>query len=595
MNQLKSLRESLESANISALRRDFLQVDLEPSIRKLKAQVGASLSSTESIDRIQKAIASFVAQKRIDDLQQARYAAFGIHMPTQRDGDSVLEQPATLAVFLGKEYGIEQWKDKPAWYRRVLQGLVISYFTFDPYALGVSSKKLQGWRKLREYLHSNIEAAKEIKNPEWLQCCIDHKSLFTDRAGESFAQKVLAGDREELNHILEQLRAKESWFPRQLVLGQVRHVVEKFDALSFRDMVDRLLDMLEEHKTVLDEGLCLLINRFAIDKNPPVHQRLKELIVLRWDNPWLQGSTKKWHPDATKASKDLVAEWLTGEFIEAFFTTLAEDADSDTRRMNFWMTYRKQMNHVRFALGTAFLESNDPDLVLLKNKMRGLYSRIKGRAKSNAFIMFMGEVIAVEFGAADNALYLYSTSTGMPFNLSDDLLEEVDGQNSLKSRRLGDNHSHKDKILGYTKWEQRIADKLFVNFGVVSDTWMPTETAPSRKSTLNSGNSRALYASTGGTPTYSATSPARITVFTDRVEKNPGTVQVGKTSWSDLITKPYSVELLEETAKVFGFAVENNKAIGGAVWVRVDSDNPTRSRVLRNWGFKYKAAKGWWR
>jgi N6-adenosine-specific RNA methylase IME4 len=50
-----------------------------------------------------------------------------------------------------------------------------------------------------------------------------------------------------------------------------------------------------------------------------------------------------------------------------------------------------------------------------------------------------------------------------------------------------------------------------------------------------------------------------------------------------------------ETAKVFDFKVENNKAIGGAIWVRVDGDNPTRNRVLRNWGFQYKANKGWWR
>jgi hypothetical protein len=598
-NPLDALKVALSRANDLALSRDFYQIDLEPTVRKLRAQVGSGTSPFESTDRIQEALNSYFAERQISELQQARYAAFGVHIPMSTSNQSVLDDPVVLATFLGDERGVGQWKSKPAWYRRAIQGLVISYFTFDPYASDVSDGKRQGWTALRDYLYKNIEAAAEENNPEWLQCCINHKTLFTDRPGQSFAQKLLDGDRDELENILELLRAKESWFPRELVLGQVKHVVDTYDAESFQEMVDPLLNMLEEHKTILDDGLCMLINRYAINKNPAVHVRLKELIVLRWDNPWLQGSTKKWHPKATKEAKDLVAEWLTGEFIEAFFTKLAEEADSDTRRMDFWMTYRKQMKHVRFALGTEFLRSSDPDVAFLKNKMRGLYSKIVGRAKSNAFIMFMGDVIAVEFGAANNALYLYSTSSGMPFELSQDLLETVDGRNSLKSKRLGESYTHQDVQGGYNCWEQRIADELYMNFGVASDTWTPSKFASAKKIATSSGNSAGLYSSTGGlsgdkSPTRSN---EEIPVFKQRLPSATAIdkVLVGRTSWADLFVKPFTVELLMETAKVFDFKVENNKAIGGAIWVRVDGDNPTRNRVLRNWGFQYKANKGWWR
>jgi EH_Signature domain len=596
-NQLDALKVALNRANDSALNRDFYQIDLEPTVRKLKAQVGSGTNPFESIDRIQNALSSYTADRKLNELQQARYASFGVHIPFGVSNHSVLEDAAALEVFLGNDKGIGQWKTKPAWYRRAMQGLVISYFTFDPYAADVSEKKREGWITIRNYLFANIEYAAEEHNPEWLQCCIEHRSLFTDRPGQSFAQKLLNGDQEELENVLELLRAKESWFPRELVLGQVRHVVDTYDAESFQEMVDPLLNMLAEHKTILDDGLCLLINRYAIHSNLPMHVRLKELIVLRWDNPWLQGSTKKWHPNATKGAKDLVAEWLTGEFIEAFFTKLAEEADSDTRRMDFWMTYRKQMNHVRFALGTDFLRSTDPDVVFLKNKMRGLYSKIVGRAKSNAFIMFMGDVIAVEFGAANNALYLYSTSSGMPFELNQDLLETVDGRNSLKSKRLGDSYTHQDVQGGYKCWEQRIADELYINFGVSSDTWTPSKFATAKKIANSSGGSTGLYASTGGLSgdKSSARSIEEIPVFKQRTASTASNVLVGRTSWADLFAKPYTVELLLETARVFDFRVEDNKSIGGAIWVRVDGDNPTRNRVLRNWGFQYKANKGWWR
>jgi len=95
---------------------------------------------------------------------------FGVHIPISTSNQSVLDDPAVLATFLGDERGVGQWKSKPAWYRRAIQGLVISYFTFDPYAPDVSDGKRQGWTALREYLYKNIEAAAEENNPEWLPC-----------------------------------------------------------------------------------------------------------------------------------------------------------------------------------------------------------------------------------------------------------------------------------------------------------------------------------------------------------------------------------------------------------------------------------------
>jgi len=49
----------------------------------------------------------------------------------------------------------------------------------------------------------------------------------------------------------------------------------------------------------------------------------------------------------------MVADWLKLEFIETFFTKLAEDGLGDPRRMNFWKRYVKSIDHIEFALGSS--------------------------------------------------------------------------------------------------------------------------------------------------------------------------------------------------------------------------------------------------
>jgi hypothetical protein len=114
-NQLDALKVALSRANDLALSRDFYQIDLEPTVRKLKAQVGSGTSPFESTDRIQEALNSYFAERQISELQQARYAAFGVHIPVSTSNQSVLDDPVVLATFLGDERGVGQWKSKPAW------------------------------------------------------------------------------------------------------------------------------------------------------------------------------------------------------------------------------------------------------------------------------------------------------------------------------------------------------------------------------------------------------------------------------------------------------------------------------------------------
>lgn len=178
MDALQSLKVALANANTSALARTPFAVDLQPTIRLLRSKVNAASQSTEPQDRILVAINSFWNDSRIDDLQTARYVSFGLSMPTRFNSQVLLDDPQRFSSFLSEEIGIGQWKSKPAWFRRIIQGLVASYFSFEPESTNVTDVQRQNWIYLRDYISKNLEFAKAASNPDWLNCCLDHPSLF---------------------------------------------------------------------------------------------------------------------------------------------------------------------------------------------------------------------------------------------------------------------------------------------------------------------------------------------------------------------------------------------------------------------------------
>ena len=601
MDALQSLRTALTNANTSALARTPFAVDLQPTIRLLRSKVNSASQSTEPQDRVLFAINSFWNSSRIDDLQTARYVSFGLSMPTRFNSQALLDDPQRFSSFLSEEIGIGQWKSKPAWFRRILQGLVASYFSFEPESANVTDIQMQNWIFLRGYISKNIEFAKAATNPDWLNCCIDHPSLFSESPGDDFVELVLEGRNEELEHNLDLLRAKETWLPRELILSQVRRITRLVDA-EFIDMVNPMLSAIAPHRTIQDKALTLLVNRFANNANPAAHLELKQTGVSRWDNPWLPGAAKKWPSEVTTDARALVSDWLKSEFIEAFFTKLAEDGSTDRRRLDFWMRYRKQMNHVQFALGNLISDSRDPDLMVLKSKMKGLISAIKS-ARVNAFIMIFGDVIAVEFSATGNALYLYDTSSGVPFDLTETLTLSVDGYNSLK-KSYGEKYSHHDGSNGFYRWEDMVEDGLSKQFGLFRDTFLgvkkpshisnPQVSQPAQveEKQVESSSSSFKFPSFG-----LSASELKIPVFVPPVSPQQKVLKVisGITSWGDILAQPFSEELLVSTCNAFGFSIVDNRTNGGALWVMVGNSHSDRNKVFRKWGFIYKTDKGWWK
>ena len=396
------------------------------------------------------------------------------------------------------------------------------------------------------------------------------------------------------------MRAKESWLPRELILSQVKKITS-FDDTRFIGYVSPMLSAIVPHRTIQNKALTLLVNRYAQTQNAPIHTDLKEITVSKWDNPWLTGSQKKWPTEVTEEGRALIADWLKSEFIEAFFTKMAEDGSTDRRRLDFWMKYRKHMNHVHFALGSAIIESTDPDLIFLKNKMKGLISTIRSKPV-NAFIMYLGNVIAVEFSQLGNALYFYDASNKLPFDLSAPLGLGVDYKNSLKNSSAL-RFSHQDGNHGFNRWELDCSSLLIKKYGIHPDKTLDKNSKPfiSAQSTFSYASAkpveeaRSIYMPE--TNNSSSRDDYQIPVFTPPKSPAPPITNVvsGKTSWAELYNQPYSDQLLASTCSAFRFGIQDNRSNGGALWVIINNSNSERNRVFTNWGFKYKTSKGWWK
>lgn len=523
-----------------------------------------------------QAVRRFWETQRFENLRDARLVSFGMCIPSVPSGPCVMEDRKRFHAVLDSKTGVDQWLGDPRWYRRCYQGLVRSYFTYDAMRDAVPAIGRQNWGDLRDYLNDRTRNIVDQKvNPQWVTTAVGNRQLFTEDPCAPYAQAVLAGDTSVVDSLCEQLGViKASWFLRELVLAQVRQAT-KFGHERFKELIPALLELLGRNQVLRDRGLILLLDKYAGAPQPGLNEPLRNAAVEWWGNPWLPSNEMRWG-GVVRAAREMVAEWLKREFIEAFFTKLAEDGVGDQRRANFWLRYAKNMDNVQFALGTTALYSTDRDFVALRKKMKGLFTELKTNDNSNnAFVMTMGNLVAVEFGGMGNAFYGYDTRKTLPFNLSQPVVTTVNAKNSLKHKQRILWMQHHDGIRGWTRWEQMFEATLKKNFGIEPHA-IPRRVA-----------AKAVAASLPQvlTPQPSTSLPeSHIPVFITTT----GTA----TSHS---TPPFNTDALASLVKARRLTVRDLRTDNGNLWVLTDDKDLYVNKVLLDWKFKYRHGKGWWR
>jgi hypothetical protein len=493
------------------------------------------------------AVRRFWESKSVQSFRDAYQLSWALCVPHKVGGPCILEDRQRLQTVL---QSVTSWGERPVAFRRCYQGLMQSYFTYDaPNAITVGR---QNWAQLREYLQLNCKAVVDSRvNPDWVTTLVGNRQLFTDSPFEPYVAALLRGDNSSIDHLCKQLGiVHTSWFLRELILAQVQGATKLANA-QFVELMPRLLTLLKGNGVLRDRGTVLVLDRYAKVPGLQLHHDLCESVVSWWGNPWLPSNETRWG-GVTDTAKAMVTEWLKLEFIETFFTKLAEDGLGDRRRMDFWKRYVKFIKQIQFALGSFARTSREPDFVALRKKMAGLLCELDASGTNNAFIMTMGNLKVVEFSGMGNALYGYDVQKQIPFNTSQPLRLTVDARNSLKHKRerilwL----SHQDGIRGWDEWEQMFEATLKENFGIV---------------------------------------PGAAAATVARAPAAPSTQSQNVAS-----TDSYSLDALTRFSNDHGLSIENRNSQGGCIWVCTDADNPTVNKTLIRWGFKFKGNKGWWK
>lgn len=537
--------------------------DLPKTISALEKRYKAGTVFNDTDDLILRSVSRFRQTLKFESHREAQRVCHGLTMRSSDTQSCLMEDRQGFLAVLDKHSGIGQWLSQPRAFRRCYKGLVATYFDYDGRSPQMPATGRKNWDDLRDYLHGHVGRIQAGQfNPDWVGVAARCRAVFTTDPCAPFAQAALAGELQALDAMTRELSiGRDSWFQWELIVAQVRHAIGLSDP-GFVALIPNLIVLIEGNQVVRDTALISILDRYGACAQPVLHAQLRDVSVAWWDNPWLPSSQLRWR-GVREDTRQLVAEWLRGEFIEAFFTKLAKDGVGDGRRANFWLRYLKSMSDVRFGLGATAMSSRNRDFMTLREKMKGLFTRLDDPiADNNAFIMTIGNLVAVEFGGQSNAFYGYDSRRALPFRYDQPLQVPVDARNSLKHHapvrvlRM----RHQDGIHGFDTWEEWFAQELKDKFGILPDGMAMPYRAPIR-------------------------APARVPSLSSNAA--PSTSRAREVS-------PVPDEL-RELASARNLRLEDLRPSNGNLWVRADSDDPVLNRRLKQLGFGFKPGKGWWK
>lgn len=615
MKALEQLQASLQANLDSVLTRPWRsEQNINEHIAKLEERLSRGVDAYVPRALQEEAVRYFWTSKRLDSLKEARLVSYGVAMPIGSERLRIIEDKERFPVLLR---GVDQYLSAPKQYRRCYQGLLSGYFAYDPEDRNARKTGQENWEQLRQYLCTRAcNVVDGARNPLWAESLQQHTTIFGENPGAHYGPNLLAGDRTEVDELREVLSISDtSWFMHKLYLGQVQAAVQKRDP-EFLELLYQVLNLLHDNERIQDDGLALVLNRFAQLNSRPLAPPLRDAAVNWWGNPWLPSNSMRWGRVSADA-REMVTEWLKLAFIEAFFTLLAEEKSGDTRRLNFWKRYVHAIDEIHFALGSDASSANSPDFVALRKKMTGLVTPLHDTTRSNnAFIMRMGPLVIVEFSGYSNACYGYDASASLPFRYGEPMAMRVDANNSLKrsSRKLW--LKHQDGNHGFSHWEDRFEQTLASGYGVHPNSAVEREVLIPRRgdSRVDEQQEQRLATPYGREQvgTREAQSPSsvpnsntlsRARALSDTSAEDAASLSAQLDVYPDESAGPrawlkvkYSFTGLQEFARRFELSTKDLTYKNGNLWVYLHESNKDIGPVLRAWGFTYRNSKrGWWK
>lgn len=519
-------------------------------LKEIRRDLGG-LEGRPSEDLLSKAIRKFESKGGIDTFAELKYVCYGAETPIGSSKYRIIEDKKNFELLLN---AVAKRNSKQL--RRCFQGLLSSYFRFDPIQPS-NQKGLENWSQLKVFLNDQLPIIFQYSKdrgsiPDWLSTLNDHKNLLASSPCKRYADSLTKGSTQELQEVCDGLGIESSsWVWNEAFLAYVQTVCEMRDG-PFVDHLNGVLELVNGKKqinlpeTMAIEATALCIIRYSRLSNPTVHDSLRDTCVRRIGNPMLEET--KWNACVgNEPARQMVTSWLKQQLIKDFFELLAQDGAADIRRLNYWLKWEQHITEMWFFLGEMALRDQRAAFKDVRDRMGGSIRQLEepSRPENNAFVMRIGDYLVIEFSTKNNAMFIYQADQA-----SADMKYTHRTTTRLKNLKgtLG-KHSHQGS------WESSFDHVLRRRLSQSVQSLANNRTVAQPATPLNTS----------------------IPQFSNR-------------------TIPLNMNELRSVVSVSKAEIEDYRTRQGNLWVTLadKSQDPSLANYLESRGFKYVHGRGYW-
>ena len=460
-----------------------------------------------------------------------------------------------------------QAKSGKLW-RLTWYGLLASYFSFD-FGKAPSENERGGWVKLQDMLRRTWpDIDRESRNrivPDWVTVMRKETQVLTDSAADKYSADYLDGQTEGVTQLAEGLGIPQSsWFWHSLVLGAVRTCCNFKNDSEFKTRIPRVLELLNARPVFRDKALELILARYHRCSSAEANTQLRDFVVHKdvWRNPKLKaaGMATAWNRVSEPVWR-MVLGWVNEANLKLFFELLAGRSGSDEGRLEFWSRYLDQITWTRLIFGseTMDLARSNQEIRNLLAQEEGTYAILTLNKDVDAFMLQIGDYIAVEFSKKPNACYVYRSKQ---LRFDSNALRYTGSTGDLK---YGFHDGAEMQIIHLPGWEQRAEEKLKI-LGIY-----PDKHSVKRKPRAASSLASASRVTTAPDSTTAA--------GPDRAPKNA----------------KFSIDNLRKLVINYSEAdINDYRSNGGRLWVQDPQQHASLATALKRWDFRWSNSRKAW-